>query len=364
MANLGKQKWSNEAGGWVEDSGEEPEISELDEPSPAPPLAPRPPRPATRGFDSVTMQRFPQIAMLLLGAGILAIIILAVMMFNKPTSTAPAFQDLGPGVSNVAGLKGHLVTRWQKGVQYQLKFEPLFGIYNAGFTFTVGHPPEPLWVNIRLLDSTGYAVCGKQIEFQFNPAHTNIDISRAHKHGAKVVPVSAHSVGVPSSSARAQQKTAATTDSFQNVLGDDGQIASVYAQGILPCTEAQYKKFYYWDFSTNFPSLAQQEALMKAPAIAADRAAAVASAAQRQREARSPHYFVEGDAMVRDFNNSTATLESGAGQSFIVVKTTEYPTANSWAESSAQIHYKCDTLANCLLTRAGDGRIVNARSIP
>lgn len=361
MADLGRQKWSSETGGWVEDSGEEPEISEPVEALPE--LNPHS-RPATRGFDSATMRRLPQVAMLLLGAGILAIVILAVLMLNKPTSTAPPFQDLGPGISNVAGLKGHLVTRWQKGVQYQLKFEPLFAIYNPGFSYTVGHPPELLWINIRLVDSTGYALCGKQVKFRFNPAHTNADLSLLHHSGARLVQASAPSPGTASAGSQAQQKAIQNTDTFQNELGDKGQISSVYAQGILPCTEVQYKKFYYWDFSTNFPSLQQQDALMKAPVIAAERAAAAAYAAERQKEARSPHYFVEGDATLRNFDSSSARLQSGTGQSFIVIKKAEYPTANAWAESNAQIHYKCDTLANCLLTRAGDGRLVNAKSIP
>lgn len=365
MAELGRQKWSNEAGGWVEDTGEEPEFPESVEASPEQKYgSSRSALPPSRGFDSVTMRRLPQVAMLLLGAGILAAGIFAVLMFHKPTSTAPPFQDLGPGISNLAGLKGHLVTRWQKNVQYQLKFEPLFGVYNSRFSYTVGHPPEPLWINIRLLDSTGYALCGKQIQFRFDPARIGSGLSLPHRSGARLIQASTHSPGAPSAGAQAQQPGKQAADTFHNDMGDNGQIASVYVQGVLPCTEAQYRKFYYWDFSTNFPSLAQQDALMKAPAIAAARAAAAAREAERRREARSPHYFVEGDATIRDFDAATARLQSGTGQSFIVVKKAEFPTANAWAASNAQIHYKCDTLANCLLTRAGDARMVNARSFP
>jgi hypothetical protein len=363
MADSGRQKWSSETGGWVEDTGE---VESLEAVAPPPEPKPRtagPARPATRGFDSVTMQRLPQVAMALLGAGILAIIILTVFMIHKPTSSAPAFEDLGPGVSNVAGLKGHLVTRWQKSVQYQLKFEPLFSMYNAAFSYTVGHPPDSMWVNIRLLDSTGFALCGKQIEFRVNPARTNVDLTLLHAPAARLVEISETEPGTHYAGGKAQTQTGRTSDTFQNILGDNGQIVSVYAQGVLPCSADQYGKFNYWDFTTNFPSTDEQVALMKAPAIAASRAAAAAHAAERQREARSPHYFVEGDTTVRDFDLSTASLESGTGQSFIVVKKNETATANSWAANNAQIHYKCDTLANCVLTRAGDGRILNARSL-
>lgn len=358
MADSGRQKWSSETGGFVQDNGEV-EFSEA-----APPPEPmRPMRPA-RGFDSATMNRLPQVAMVLLGAGILAVIIFTVLMFNKPTSTAPPFQDLGPGVSNIAGLKGHLVTRWQKGVQYQITFEPLFGIYKPGFSYAVGHPPGPLWVDIRLLDSTGYALCGKRIGFRYNPGRTDVHLTLLREPAPRVVKVSDTAPATPSTGGKAQPKAGHGIDTFQNEMGDNGQVASVYAQGELPCSEAQYKKFNYWDFSTNFPSIEKQDALMKAPAIAAARAAAAAHEAELRKDAQSPHYFVEGDATVRDFDSSTATLESGNGQHFIVVKKNEAATANAWAANNAQIHYKCDTLANCMLTRAGDGRIVNAKSMP
>lgn len=359
MAKLGRQKWSSETGAWVDDPGEDLEFSEPVNASPDHKQPSRTARSSTRGFDSVTMRRLPQVAMVLLGAGILASVIFIFLMLNKPTSSAsaPSFEDLGPGVSNIAGLKGHLVTRWQKGVQYQLKFEPLFAIYAPGFSFTVGHPPGPLWINLRLLDSTGYQLCGKQVEFHIVPARSNIDFTLLRQPAVRKLTVSVASPNAPTPAGR-------KPDTFQNDLGDSGQIASVYAQGVLPCSEAQYKKFNYWDFSTNFPSLDKQDALMKAPAIAEARAAAAAREAQNRKEARSPHYFVEGDTAVRGYDQATATLQAGTGQSFIVVKRAELATANSWAESNAQIHYKCDTYSNCMLTRAGDGRSVDTRSIP
>lgn len=363
MADSGRQKWSSETGGWVdgtdnlddsESLGSAPEENE-EIFSPA--------RLPTRGIHSMTMSRLPQVALVLLGAGILAILISTVFLVHKPTlGAAPAFQDLGPGISNLAGLKGHLVTRWDKKVQYQLSFEPLFGIYGPGFSYTVGHPPGPLWVNIRLLDATGYALCGKQILFRPRPARSNADLTSAHSPGAKLLKVSdARPAALPGG--RNMNRPGRSPDTFQDQVGDSGQVISVTAQGELPCSADQYKKFYYWDFSTNFPSTGQQDALMKAPAIAAARAAEAARLAERRREARTPHYFVEGDTSVLAYDASSDTLRAGTGQSFILEKKNQATTANAWAETNAQIHYKCDTLANCMLTRAGDGRIVNARSL-
>ena len=365
MADAGRQKWSSETGGWVEGIEEELKSFEpIDAQPEQKPHSSRASRSSTRGFDSVTMQRLPQVALVLLGAGIVAAGIFAVLMLTKPSTASVPFQDLGPGVSDVAGLKGHMVTRWQKDVQYELKFEPLFAIYGSGFAYTVGHPPTTLWINLRLLDSTGYALCSKQIAFRPGAARTNVDLALLQQPAARILNVSATSPSATGSGRQAPSRAGQDPDTFQNVIGDDGQISSVYVQGVLPCTEAQYKKFNYWDFTTNFPSVEQQDALMKAPGIARARAAAAARAAQKQREARSPHYFVEGDTSVRAYDAATATLEGGSGQRFIVVKKVELPTANAWAQNNAQIHYKCDTLSNCMLTRAGDGRIVNTRSIP
>ena len=365
MADSGRQKWSSEAGGWVEDIEEElKSFDPVDAHPDQKKHSGRAARPSTRGFDSVTMQRLPQVAMVLLGAGILAAVTFTVMMLTKPSSAAAPFQDLGPGVSDVAGLKGHMVTRWQKGVQYQLKFEPLFDIYGPGFSYTVGHPPATLWIDLRLLDSTGYALCGKQIAFRPDPAGTKIDFALLHQPVVRKLNVSAASPPASNPGRKAPMQAGQSPDTFQNIIGDDGQISAVYAQGVLPCSEAQYNKFNYWDFTTNFPSLEQQDALMKAPGIARARAAAAARAAQKQREARSPHYFVEGDTSVRGYDPATATLKSGSGQTFIVVKKAELPTAYAWAQNNAQIHYRCDTLSNCMLTRAGDGRVVDTRSIP
>jgi hypothetical protein len=363
MAGSGQQKWSSETGGWVDDTGDG-EVSESLGPASSDEVEESfsPARLPTRGIHSTTMARLPQVALVLLGAGILAIIISTVFVIHKPNlGAAPPFQDLGPGISNVAGLKGHLVTRWEKKVQYKLTFEPLFGIYSPGFSYTVGHPPGALWVNIRLLDATGYALCGKQIQFRLGPARSNVDLTSAQGAGAKVLKVSATAPG--GSGGGSAPPWGRGRDTFQDQIGDAGQIISVTAQGELPCSADQYKKFYYWDFSTNFPSTSEQDALMKAPAIAAAKAAAEARAAERRKEERTPHFYVEGDTSVLAYDAASETLQAGTGQSFILEKKNQAPTADAWAATNAQIHYKCDTLANCMLTRAGDGRIVNARSL-
>ena len=48
---------------------------------------------------------------------------------------------------------------------------------------------------------------------------------------------------------------------FQNLAGSDGMINAISAQGDLPCSADAYKRANYWDFSTNFPTIEEQEAL-------------------------------------------------------------------------------------------------------
>src|SRR6185437_14223531 len=303
----------------------------------------------------VTMSGLPRLALILLGAGGLAIVILLVFLVVRPKAV-PSFQDLGQGISNTDGLKGELTTRWVSGrAQYQLTFQPQFAIYKAGFSYVTGHPPEPFWMNIRLLDATGYTLCSKQILFAFNPAQAAP--TRSHRGG------SASASPEFAALQTAEQQREQGHDVFQNQMGDDGQVVSVVAQGNLPCTEKEYKRFGYWDFTTNFPSIDEQKQIMREPALAAARAAAEARAALRRREAAMPRFFVEGDANLASYNASRAVVEASSGQAFQVLRSTDRAAANEWATDRAQVHYNCDQHATCTLSRSGDPHVIEVRSI-
>ncbi len=357
----GRLRWSGESGGWVEDTGKEGWTEPIDsEPEPIE-AAPLFTRRSARVMLPFRMARWPQMAMVLLGAGIVAMVCFTAVLLVRYFGSPPSFEDLGPGASNVAGLKGHLVTRWNRRVQYKLRFEPLYAIYEPGFSYAVGHPPEPLWVNIRLLDDTGYALCGKQIDFGFNQADDGASGAGLRAAAVRNAGTRQQRASLMAASAPLLQQPGRRNDIFQEQAGDDNQVVSVSAQGVLPCSEDQYRKFSYWDFSTNFPSIDEQDALMKAPVLAAARAWAAERAAERRRQARIPAFFIEGDANVASFDSSSAVLQLGTGQSFALVKGSEAATADAWAASGAPVHYKCDTHANCTLTSGGG--MVSARSV-
>ena len=47
-------------------------------------------------------------------------------------------------------------------------------------------------------------------------------------------------------------------DSVQNVAGSDGKITEIVVEGDLICPAKFYKRLVAWDFSSNFPSVADQ----------------------------------------------------------------------------------------------------------
>lgn len=111
---------------------------------------------------------------LLLLLGLIVVGAGAVLMLSqkglKSAKASPDSDDLGAGISQASGLRGHLVTRWQGKAQYMLKIEPLDPRDAAGFAAVAANPSGPMSINIRLLDSSGFALCGKEIVLRFDPA--------------------------------------------------------------------------------------------------------------------------------------------------------------------------------------------------
>ena len=86
----------------------------------------------------------------------------------------PPFQDLGAGISSADGLRGDLTTRWVGHPEYQLKFQALNPYRDWAFSYVVAHPPRRLSFHIRLLDSTGFVLCSKEIVFPDGPARVEV----------------------------------------------------------------------------------------------------------------------------------------------------------------------------------------------
>jgi hypothetical protein len=244
-------------------------------------------------------------------------------MVLKPkmgVAKAAEFQDLGSGISNATGLKGNLKTRWQDNkTQYELKLEPIDPLQTAGFLYVLDNPPSPLSIHMRLLDGSGFALCGKDVLFpddSASPGETDRDPGQ---------------------------------DTFQSAAGEDGKINALNAQGIVPCTPDQYKQVVYWDFTTNFPTLAEQDNLAKHRHLANVKD----DGSQRRAHPRAPRtgFIAEGDDWVTGYERGL--LLTSLRRSYQITRPADRTTADTWAEHNARFHYRCDQQARCLLVHAG-----------
>ena len=311
---------------------------------------------------------------LLGGFAALVMFALFVVLSMRPKSTTPNNGDMGPGIVAVAGLRGHLDTKWDGDAKtgklaYQLRIEPMEDRWGKGFSKVTNDPPMPISVNVRLLDAAGFALCGKEIDFHFDPHHAAalVPVSLL-QGGGKNLSLSERKAATQTArqNAVAQMQAAETTreqgkDIFQNQTTDDGQVTAVHAQGALPCSPDQYKRADYWDFTTNFPTLEEQAFLVDP------------KAAMRAREFESPDhpakrtlakwgngFVIQGDDRITGYDSTHGVLWAEE-KTFAIDKRYGQTTATAWANNYSLIHYRCDQHASCALTAAGQAAVLHAR---
>ena len=284
---------------------------------------------------------------------IAAVIAILVAVGVRRMQTLPhPYDDLGAGVFSGAGLKAHLITRWDGTAKYRLKIEPIGLQQQEGFAAVAGNPPRPLFVNIRLMDSSGSALCDKEILLKFDPANANKQLASkktaAQKADADLL-------------AAQELERERGKDVFQNEIGENGKVVAISAQGYLPCPEQSYKHLDYWDFSTDFPLLAEQDELLKGqkgPAARAERPAAAESNSAGIRPLPAP---IEGDDVIIGFAPSKGIAETRAGKVFLINSGGLQDYATGWQIFPAAIHYRCDKKAVCIITRTGTSAVLRAR---
>jgi hypothetical protein len=303
------------------------------------------------------------------GFGLLVIFTVFVLFATKPKQEGLPAGDLGPGVVAVSGLRGHLTTRWEGDsktgkLMYQLRIEPMEDRWQAGFSRVTSNAPSPLSLNVRLLDVTGFALCGKEIDFHFDPQTAGVPISvtaaPAAANGKK--PSQTERLAAAQAARQSQiiqmQAEEATRergkDIFQNQKTDDGQVTAVNAQGALPCSPDQYKRANYWDFNTNFPTLAEQAVLLDPKAAARSRKEfePPEHPDKRTLERLRQGFVFQGDDRVTGYDPVRGLLLAHE-RSFLVDKKMGRDTATMWANNYSLIHYRCDQRGNCSLTQAG-----------
>lgn len=356
----------------VHEPVEEPEYEEYEEQQPEPEEFVDPAQQQQQSPIRMAPKKKPPI-LLLGGFAALAIFtVFALMTVNKPKDNTPPPGDLGPGIVAVAGLRGHLETRWDGDAKtgrlnYKLQIEPMEDRWGAGFSRAVKTPPLPMSVNIRLLDSTGFALCGKEIVFRFDPqnAAPQVNVPLVGANGKKLT-VAQRSAAIQAARQNAinQMQAAEATrvqgkDFFQNQTTADGQVAAVNAQGALPCSPDQYRKVDYWDIASNFPTLDEQAVLLD-PKLAHKDLEPPAHAQKRSLPKWGDGFVIQGDDRVKGYDQARGVLWA-EDRTFSIDKRFGQTTASSWASNYTLIHYRCDQHASCALTAAGQAAVLHAR---
>jgi hypothetical protein len=300
-----------------------------------------------------------------IGLGILFGIILGIIFWHS--GGAEGRYDLGVARSKAAGLKGHLYIEWDKKVKYRLTIEPEEADRLAGFALSVTSSSRPLAINLQLQDDQGFSLCGKDILLRFDPRG-----AAALEATAPAVPA----VASPSATLTASQPAQAIDfgkldaqeaarergqDLFQNQIGADGQIAALSAQGEIPCSKSAYQKAATWSFTPDFPSLAEQDELLKRqqdlltpPPPPPPPTAAI----HKKKVTLKPlGYTVEGDDAIVEFDASFGVIETRGKKLFLIDKATAAAANPAWQDYPLNIHYHCDAMSNCTLTHSGLGAL-------
>jgi hypothetical protein len=288
-------------------------------------------------------------------------------------SNPPGPYDLGPAASSAQGLKGHLFTEWNNKVAYRLSIESDEQDQQAGFAHAVSDPPRPVSFDIRIKDPLGFVLCGTSIVLKDDPgkgalAATSGRRSAFGKTSARNAPADPATQADIARLQSQELERERGKDLFKNEIGPDGQITAISAQGEITCSRKAYENAASWSFSANFPTLSEQaEWLQGKPltqanaARASEEAAADRKKAKRQIMASPLHFSVEGYDVVSWADASGGVLGTEGGKTFVIDKTASQGNAGAWQVYPANIHYRCDQNAVCLLTRADSTAVLHAR---
>jgi hypothetical protein len=300
--------------------------------------------------------------------GILVGVFIATYLWNLENPEGP--YDLGSSTSNEAGLRGHLFTKWDKKLQYRLTIEPAEQEHQAGFALAVASSPHPLSIAIQLQDDKGFVLCSKEILLKFDAQNAAAlaaptPDSQANTTEAGTIFNEQLEQGIDLARLEAQEPARELgKDIFQNQFGKDGQIAAIYAQGEISCSAKSYEKTFSWSFSPDFPSLAQQDELLKRKEKAKVNAARLATATIAASKKRMPKpaikllpFSLEGDDAIVELDSSRGFIETSGRKIFFFDKTGGQGADSRWQEYPVSIHYKCDRISNCTLTHSGLGAL-------
>lgn len=282
----------------------------------------------------------PKAALIGIGVAILLVGLIGIAIWKVMSPQSPPINNLGTSYVSDAGLEGLLVLQWAGKTEYQLSVTPLNPQQLDGFAAVALNPPRPLFLDIRLLDSSSIVFCRKQILLPILPPPAE---------------------GQDPRQALLPQRTNGG-DTVQNIAGVGGKINAIDLQGDLSCPEKSYKRIVAWQLLSNFPTLSEQADWLKRPP---DQPANAKTLPTRSR----PHArlsaglppMVEGDDRITADNSSHSIIETSGGRTFTIDNKRSLASVFGWTVLPMAIHFRCDKSAACVITRAGSSNVVHAR---
>jgi hypothetical protein len=321
-----------------------------------------------------------------LGVGLGVLSALAVVAFVlMPGKSAETTYDMGTLTSTNTGLKGHLITNWGDRLDYKLTIEPSDASQLDAFATAINNPPQPLSMKLQLKDVSGNVLCDTPILLKYDPLKnlpTNVVVSEppiTNAKGKKAKIDKAAQAQAEAAQTQAEVDQALNkarlvgqelsrehgNDMFQPVTGLDGQIASLAAQGTLPCTKKQYQSAASWVFATNFPSILQTSGPQNSDSGDDLDAFGVAPGsnsnsksdhrAARRAQLPSSHFSMEEDDALVGYQASTGAVETRAGKTLLVEKRELVASSLKGVELPIPIHYRCDQFGACAVAGLNTG---------
>jgi len=266
--------------------------------------------------------------------------------------------DLGPVTSDATGLRGRLFVKWDQNLQYRLSLGPSDADYNAGFSLAAGNPPRPLSISIQLRDVQGFELCSKEIVLRYDARRAEAVSPVAHSgEGAAEEP--SYAQFDAQEAAREKGK-----DVFELQTGPDGQIASINAKGVMPCTRSNYVDATSWSIVPGFPSIAEQQKLLRNLEERREYAENLAYEARqpKRKSAKKPApntvvFFIEGDDSIVEYDAAGGIIATGGRKIFAIDKSGAEAALLRGSDFPMRIHYRCDQAGNCTLMSQGAGTL-------
>jgi len=272
-----------------------------------------------------------------------ALLVYGGMMWLKPKPLALS-NDLGTERYDPAGLGGRLIAEWTGNAGYKFTVDPLDPAQIPGFQATIANPPHAITFSLKMKDATNGVECEKDI----------------------VIPGVPEGQGAFDQSSAMAPRTLPTGETLQNVAGSDGQISEMVLSGSMPCNLDAYKKIVAWEFTTDFPPLSTQKDWEKHE----DQVQAEAKKGQSGSKApvsyggyylvRSLPTPIEADDVIVSDNPGKGIVATSSGRAFLVGTKVLVNPALDWQIFPADIHYRCDRTAMCMVTRLSSRSAVRA----